>query len=338
MNDLEPPISFGDAINETQFGGSRAVLLGNGFSVAQSASFGYQDLLNESDIDKYPSLEKVFDNFDTVDFEKVIRHLENAGTVAQAYCRSLEATEYKTGAKEVRKQLIETIKKVHPHNFIPTQEIKSCGNFLKCFNEIYTLNYDLLLYWVLNSFTSPKIFSDGFGLGGKKNGLRGPFDTGGHCDVYNIHGGLHLFLSSDRDIDVHKATASGSNLLNSIETIISQQSRLPLYVAEGKWEQKLAKIKSVPYLNHCLEKLQGLSGTLFIFGHSGGGNDEHIYDAIFKSKIEAIYYCIYDKNQRPEVGGFLEKYRLDRWNRCNKNTIIKFVDASPGQMNIWGKS
>ena len=338
MNDSQQPISFVEAINETQFGGSRAVLLGNGFSVAQSASFGYKDLLNESDIDKYPSLEKVFDNFDTVDFEKVIRHLENAGTVAQAYCRSPEATEYITGAKEVRKQLIEAIEKVHPPDFdsIPLQEINNCGNFLKCFNKIFTLNYDLLLYWVLNNLRTPGLivprnFNDGFGLGKVINGLKGPFDTEkAWCDIYNIHGGLHLFQQPDQD--VHKAIASSNNLLSSIKNIISQQSQLPLYVAEGKWEQKLAKIKSVPYLNYCLEKLQGLSGTLFVFGHSGSGNDEHIYDAIFKSNIHKLYYCVYDFNKFSDISGLLQKCKTKKY---SKNIPIKYIDV--GQMNIWGK-
>ena len=341
-NMIQPEyIPFGIAINETA-PWNRAVLLGNGFSIAQSASFFYTNLRKVSGIDKNPILEKVFKNFDTVDFEKVMRHLENAGTVAEAYNRIPEATEYKTDAKEVRKHLIEAIEKVHPPDFdyIPPQEINSCGNFLKCFDKVFTLNYDLLLYWVLNSLRTPGLsslqnFSDGFGLGKVINGLKGPFDTEAWCDTYNIHGGLHLFQQPDRA--VHKAIASGNNLLSSIKDIIRQQSQLPLYVAEGKWEQKLAKIRSVPYLNYCLEELQGLSGTLFVFGHSGGSNDQHIYDAIFKSEIETLYYCIYDKSQRPTIGGLLEKYRLDRLNRRNRNTIIKFVDASPGHMSIWGK-
>ena len=335
----EQPISFGEAINETPSFGSRAVLLGNGFSIAQTGkSLTYSDLLEISGLDENSSLRKVFYNFDTVDFEKAIEYLYTAAKVAQSYGKKIEEQQYLAGAKEVREQLIEAIQAAHPPDFdsIPPREINSCGDFLKKFSNIFTLNYDLLLYWVLNNLRTPGLispqgFNDGFGLGAKKNGLQGPFSTKAHCNVYNVHGGLHLFQRHDDD--VYKAIANtGANLLNSIETIISQQSQLPLYVAEGTSKQKLAKIRSVPYLNHCLEELQGLSGALFVFGHSGDSNDEHIYDAIFKSEIEALYFCIYDFNKFSDISGLLQKCKTKKY---SKNIPIKYIDV--GQMNIWGK-
>ena len=334
MNDSQQPISFVEAINETQSFDNRSVLLGNGFSIAQvGKKLAYSNLLEVSGIDENHSLKNVFDKFDTYDFEKVIRYLEITDRVAQSYG---QRGKYQTDAEVVRQKLIEAIQKVHPPDFraIPEHEINSCVCFLKNFGKVFTLNYDLLLYWV--SICS-QAFQDGFLKGENFGRFRGPLDMSTECSIYNIHGGLHLFLSWPSR-DVYKAIANrGDNLLNSITNIIHEENWLPLYVAEGTFEQKLYKIKSVPYLNYCLEELQGLSGVLFVFGHSGDSNDEHIYDAIFKSEIETLYYCIYDKNQRPKVGGLLEKYRLDRWDRCNKNTIIKLVDASPGQMNVWGK-
>ena len=332
-------IPFGIAINEIQSFDNRSVLLGNGFSIAQvGKSLTYSDLLEISGLDENSSLRKVFYNFDTVDFEKAIEYLYTAAKVAQSYGKKIEEQQYLAGAKEVREQLIEAIQAAHPPDFdsIPPREINSCGDFLKKFSNIFTLNYDLLLYWVLNNLRAPGLispqgFNDGFGLGAKKNGLQGPFSTKAHCNVYNVHGGLHLFQRHDDD--VYKAIANtGANLLNSIETIISQQFQLPLYVAEGTSKQKLAKIRSIPYLNHCLEELQGLSGTLFIFGHSGDGNDEHIYDAIFKSNIHMLYYCVYDENQLPDILSLLQKCQSKKH---HKRIPIKFIDV--GQMNVWGK-
>ena len=330
-------ISFLEAIQEVQ-SCSRAVLLGNGFSIAQvGQSLAYSNLRKESDIDKKTSLESVFDTFNTSDFEKIIRYLETAEKVAQAYNREPEASEYKTDAKEVREQLIKAIKKVHPPDFdsIPPQEINSCVIFLKNFGKVFTLNYDLLLYWVL---ISSDAFIDGFGYGKREGSLWGPFNReafnmDGKGFFYNIHGGLHLFLSWPYR-DVYKAIANrGDNLLNSITNIIHEENRLPLYVAEGTFEQKLDKIRSVPYLNYCLEELQGLSGVLFVFGHSGNRTDEHIYDAIFKSRIATLYYCIYDATQLSEIRGLLEEYRT----KHNNYIPIKYIYAGPGYMNIWGK-
>ena len=333
MNDLEPPISFGDAMNETQFWGNRTVLLGNGFSIAQAGSFVYSNLLKESSIDQNSSLGNVFCKFGTVDFEKIIQSLEIAAKVAQAYSQKYLTEQYQAAAKEVRNQLIGAIKKVHPRDFrsIPEQEIKNCVHFLKSFGKVFTLNYDLLLYWVL---ISSDAFIDGFGYGKRKDPFFGPFNReafkmAGKGFFYNIHGGLHLFQWPDRD--VYKAIASrGDNLLDSITNIIGQHPELPLYVAEGTFEQKLDKIRSVPYLNYCFEELQGLSsGSLFIFGHSGNRTDEHIYDAIFKSKIKALYYCFYNEAQLPQVRGLFEECRTK-----HKNYIpIKYIDV--GQMNVW---
>ena len=330
-------ISFEDALEESKHH-YRAILLGNGFSIAQAGSLAYSDLLEVSGIDENSSLKKVFDNFETVDFEKVIKHLETASKVAQAYGQTSEAEQYKDDAKEVRQQLIEAIKKVHPSDSysIPSQKINSCRKFLKRFDKVFTLNYDLLLYWVLNSLRTRGVigsrdFSDGFGLGEENDGLKGPFNTDGYCDVYNIHGGLHLFQKPDGDI--YKAIASGSNLLSSITNIINQQSQRLLYIAEGTSKQKLKKIRSVLYLNHCLEELRGLHCTLFVFGHSGGINDEHIYDAIFQSGIQTLYYCIYDRGQSKYISRFLQQCQSK--NRNRKNISIKFIDV--GQMNIWGK-
>ena len=329
MNDFEPPISFEEAINEAQSFGSRAVLLGNGFSIAQTGkSLTYSNLLEISGLDENSSIRKVFYNFDTYDFEKVIRYLEIADKVAQSYG---QIGKYQTDAKGVRQKLIEAIQKAHPSDFraIPEHEINSCVCFLKNFSKIFTLNYDLLLYWV--SICS-QAFQDGFLKSENFGRFRGPFDMSAECSIYNIHGGLHLFLSWPSR-DVYKAIANrGDNLLNSITNIIHEENWLPLYVAEGTFKQKLYKIKSVPYLNYCFEELQGLSsGSLFIFGHSGNRTDEHIYDAIFKSKIKALYYCFYNETQLPEVRGLFEECRTK-----HKNYIpIKFIDARP--MNVWGK-
>ena len=318
-------IPFRIAINEIQSFDNRSVLLGNGFSIAQvGMKLAYSNLLDVSGIDENHSLKNVFDNFDTYDFEKVIRYLEITDRVARSYG---QIGKYQTDAEGVRQKLIEAIQKVHPSEFrdIPEHEINSCVCFLKNFGKVFTLNYDLLLYWV--SICS-QAFQDGFLKSENIGRFRGPFDMSAECSIYNIHGGLHLFLSPDRD--VYKAIAnSGDNLLDSITKTIRDENCLPLYVAEGTSQQKLGKIRSVPYLNYCLEELQGLSGALFVFGHSGNRTDGHIYDAIFKSKIEAIYYCFYDATQLSGIISLLEECRA----KHNKYIPIKYIDV--GQMNIW---
>jgi len=68
-------ISFDQAIKETQ-GQKRNLLLGNGFSIAQSGNdFTYNNLLEESDINEGTDIRNVFIQFETTDFEEVMSHL-----------------------------------------------------------------------------------------------------------------------------------------------------------------------------------------------------------------------------------------------------------------------
>lgn len=307
----------------------KTLLLGNGFSVAQTeGNFSYANLLSKCGLENEAPTRRVFAELDTVDFEEVIKSLEQAALVAIAYNKQDFSERLTTNAQQVREALITAIHEVHPDNFasIPPHEIESCSNFLRKFKEIYTLNYDLLLYWVSLHSGS---FSDGFGLGEESQGFRGPFKEEAHCSIYNVHGGLHLFVSRDRNVE--KRVAGAENLIEEISSTIRMQKRLPLFVAEGSTVQKLNKIRSVPYLKYCYERLFDIAGALFIFGHSIGDKDRHIYDAIFSSDIKSLYFCVF--NPTANLQGIKEQ--LAPFKERNKKIKVHYVDAS--NMNIWGK-
>lgn len=163
--------------------------------------------------------------------------------------------------------------------------------------------------------------------GNDKPGFIGPFKTDAYCNIFNIHGGLHLFLNSNSDVE-KKIYTNGANLLEEITQVITDQKRLPLYVTEGTSEQKLNKIRSVPYLNHCYEQLLNGSGIIFIFGHSILGKDTHIYDALFESGITDVYYCIYDITDLNKTKEEFAKYK-----ERNDKIKVHYIDVS--DFNIW---
>ena len=157
-------IKFNEALENTKYT-KKKLLLGNGFSISQTkGAFAYDNLLENSDIKKDRNLPRLFKDLKTNDFETVIRSLEGANVVATAYGDN-EAKKYKSEAEKVREYLIEVIRKVHPESLsnIPIEEINNCANYIKSFESIFTVNYDLLLYWV--SLTTEGVFKDGFGLG-----------------------------------------------------------------------------------------------------------------------------------------------------------------------------
>ena len=178
--------------------------------------------------------------------------------------------------------------------------------FLAHFSTVFTLNYDLLLYWVN---LEKQLLRDGFGLGKTNGAFHGPFSEGAHCHVYSLHGGLHLFDNGSGEI--MKAIDRGDGVIATITKTIASGRRFPVYVTEGSSSQKMRKINSVAYLRHCYDKLLENPAIMFVYGHSADENDAHIYNAIFRSGAEHLYFGIYqpDAAKLNALDGLLAKYQ-----------------------------
>ena len=297
-------ITFKEAINRTK-NIELSLLIGNGFSMPY---FRYENLLDHANFESESPVSKLFKNhFETVDFELVIRALEDAATVADAYDLSDNSRRFRNDANEVRKGLVHAVRKVH--HFL---DLCNCpldysypADFIRKFSKVFSLNYDLLLYFMnLDQYIS---LTDGFGLGESIGDFRGPFKKEAHCTMFNLHGGLHLFLKEDGQVE--KCIINEKNLISTISNTILNKNRLPLYVAEGKWEAKMKKINSVAYLRHCYDQLNSSEGVLFIYGHSANDNDSHIYNAIFKSNINHVYFSINNEQKLNEYDSQLSKFQ-----------------------------
>jgi hypothetical protein len=297
-------IAFEEALERTEKTENRVLLVGNGFSAQY---FSYKDLLEKSGLADDSSVRRLFDILDTFDFEAVVRALEAAVSVAKAYGHDTHADELEADAQMVREALVNAVKSTHPeHREDLGVKYASSAAFLAHFSTVFTLNYDLLLYWV----NLENLFlKDGFGLGERKGKLHGPFDTKARCSLYNLHGGLHLFDNGAGEI--MKATNDGSGVLATITDIIISKRRFPVYVAEGTSQQKMRKINSVGYLRHCYDNLRENSKAVFVYGHSAAENDAHIYRAIFKSKASHLYFGVYKPNKEKleQMDGRLASYQ-----------------------------
>ena len=312
-------IPFDKALDDTA-GKDRALLIGNGFSAQY---FNYETLLEKSGLEAGTSLRNLFDELDTVDFELVVRALEDAVVVETAYGKAEHAAELTADAQRTREALVKAVNDTHPaHKDELAFQYDSGAKFLAHFSTVFSLNYDLLLYW-LN--LEKLALRDGFGLGTKTGAGRflGPFREDADCHIFNLHGGLHLF--QDGAGGVLKALNTGDGVIATITKTISQDHRLPLYVAEGTSAAKMRKINSDAYLRHCYDTLRGNPATVFVFGHSAAENDEHIYRAVFASETEHVYFGIYQPNDDKlrELNGQLAKYRA----LGNRRIGYSFFDA-----------
>lgn len=312
---MEEALSFDEAIKPIH--GAKALLIGNGFSMARGGGeFSYSTLLEKCPLPQDHVIRKVFSALDTKDFEIVMRSIEHAGTIELIYGDKKRADQFIDDAKAVREALIQTIHEVHPgaHFEIPAEQGEACGKFLSRFDKIFTVNYDLLLYWVI--LRNTKGFTDGFGSGETVNGFR-TFSKNSSCNTFYLHGALHLFLNEKRD--TLKRVLTGSTIINDIAETIRARVQPPLIVAEGTANQKLSKIRSVPYLEYCFDQFSNLTGALIIFGLSATEKDFHIYDAICESfNLKKVVYCVHEPRNnldkiREELARYAERRRDIQW-------------------------
>src|SRR5262249_48305106 len=321
-------LSFADAIKASG-SNTRSALMGNGFSIAQAGGqFSYKTLLDRSGLaDKVP-IRNVFNVLETFDFERVMKALEDASQIELAYGENDRSKNFRHDAAAVREALILAVRTVHPgiHFEIPTAPRDACAVFLKRFHSIFTLNYDLLLYWVILHAATNE-FKDGFGLGEEIDGFR-TFTPGAYCNTYYLHGALHLFL--DAELQTQKRILTYTTIIDDIAMTIRQRSQLPLFVAEGTAAQKIARIRSIPYLTHCYDTLASIKGSLFIFGHAASDNDAHIYDAICRSEIEMVFVFVHNPEERLSI----MRERLARYTARRTNIEWSYVDAATAK--VWG--
>ncbi|NNG03492.1 MAG: DUF4917 family protein [Inquilinus sp.] len=323
-------ISYGDALAETR-AEVRHVLIGNGFSRAQSEDdrFAYSSLLEKSGLPDDHPIRNVFQQLNTVDFEAVVRALEHAALVEGAYGEDERARALGADATQLREALIHAVREVHPgiRFDVPEQQQTACAEFLSNYSKVFTLNYDLLLYWVVLHGARDH-HSDGFGLGEANGGFR-KFSEDAHCSVYFLHGALHLFL--DQQQDTEKRIVTGATIIDDITDTIRTGQRLPLFVAEGTSGQKQRKINSVPYLRYCYDQLGELEGSLFVLGHSADENDRHVYSAIENSDVERLYFFVHE----PEDNLATIREKLAVFRERNRNVAVQYIDAA--EANVWGR-
>ena len=155
MPDLEVK-SYDDIIKHLK-GRKKHLLLGNGFSMSYNKDiFSYNALSKFINGIKNKELQQLFEIVNTNNFELLTQQLDNAARIAKIFGADKKIVQKIKGASETLKtSLIEAIKELHPeHVFtIHDSKIKSCSKFLSTFlnndGQIFTTNYDLLLYWVL---------------------------------------------------------------------------------------------------------------------------------------------------------------------------------------------
>lgn len=351
-----PLMTFDDAIADSAEFARRHLLLGNGFSIACRADiFHYGSLFAQADFSGCPEVESVFDMLGTQDFEAAIRALENAALILPVYVPegAFAIAKMQAHAAALKEILIHTIAGNHPAVPPEIEDARfwACRAFLSHFlasgGQIFTLNYDLLLYWTLmhddDPLGAPVNLAKNDGFGNDEDEPDAEYvvwqgEVGAHdARVHFLHGALHLF-DSGSEIKKYTWVRKGVPLVEQAREAINNNA-YPLFVAEGTSAQKKAKIRHNAYLYQGFKQFTAnvRTGThcFFIFGHSLAANDDHILVRIARGRFKKLYVGIYgDPNSEENKRIMNRAHELAAQRHANAPLDVAFYDAATAQ--VWG--
>lgn len=286
-------------------------MLGNGFSMALFPEiFGYGSLAERANFENDVPVKRLFNALGTSDFEAVLKSLESAQVVGAAY--NLDAAQiqkFRDDAALVKDKLVQAIAGSHPAlpSDITEEQYKRCRTFLGNFDNIYTVNYDLLLYWALMHKIEgePDLpADDGFRSSpDEPDAEYVTWESHHSATVHFLHGALHLF-DSGATLRKYTWVRTGVRLMEQIRAALDQDL-FPLFVAEGSSKKKIERILHHGYLHRGFRSFESITGALFVYGHSLADNDDHFFDLLKRrtSRIVQLFVSIHgdlasEANQR----------------------------------------
>lgn len=285
---------FQDILNECD--GDKSILLGNGFGISfdnamGQNNFNWNSLLDLCDIEDGSELHELLSE-NHFDFELVHQKLNNTIDVLNLYDDSPALAEHLTEQIQyLREQLIVAVGESHPESFVRLRSrterlalddaIANCRGFLTEFDEVFSLNYDLLLYWVRCN-QRPNLGRDSF----TSLDSELVFSPSDRANFFFPHGSLFIYR------DGVSAIKSGSSrdypILARLEDNI-ERGKFPMCISEGTGKQKMDEIKKNHYLLYSYNRIKESTGTIFTFGCSFiDSKDSHIIEAMCLSSASKI--------------------------------------------------
>ena len=183
--------------------GRQHLLLGNGFSIACDPVFKYNNIFEFAKQHGLTSrIQALFDHFGTTNFELVARALEDVSFVGKLYGFIDESADLaiSDSVGDIKEALLAAIAQTHlstPDQISDSKKF-ACIAFLKPYENVFTTNYDLLLYWASmhGSAVGALEFQDGF-----RSSVEHPDANyvvfskrlGHNKGLFYMHGALHIF-------------------------------------------------------------------------------------------------------------------------------------------------
>lgn len=279
------------------------LLLGNGASIAIDKRLSYRSLYEQvcNSGKLNDELLSMFEHFETTNFEFILRLLLETSQVNEVL--NIEDAKTKEYYYELRGALISIIRDIHPTYQSVEHLLPQIAKFLENFKTIFSLNYDLLVYWSMlvgNDDLKCQWFKDCFVNGEFERDFHYLYKpllpAEGSTLVFYPHGSLFLAADIYGD-EVKLSRAIEDCLLEAILSKWQEKDYIPLFVSEGGTTAKFRAITRSNYLSTVYDSaLTKITGSLVIYGWSASEQDEHIFNAIDHRDITNIAISVYTKD------------------------------------------
>lgn len=281
--------------------GRTHLLLGNGFSIACQKTFAYGSLYEYAKKSGFSDrVVRLFGRLGTNNFEGVMRLLEDGDWVSEEYemvTKDGRASEMLSDLEAVKNGLLKAVADTHPDqtNGVTDERKACCADFLEPYHNVFSANYDLLLYWVEMHALDKLQGRDGFRADPDNHDADYVVFSeriGGDKGIFFIHGALHIYVANG-EVRKHTWSRTQKSLIESIRESLTK-GQYPLFVAEGMHEKKLEQIQRSGYLSYCLGKLERIQNALVVYGLSFGDSDGHITEVVAKNKdLKTLFVGLY---------------------------------------------
>jgi hypothetical protein len=327
----------------SQAGKKPHLLLGNGFSRAcRDDIFAYGALFERADFKKCSKkARQAFEALKTSDFEVVMRALRDTATLLQLYGGDVHErlrTRLLEDAEALREVLVHAIADSHPSQpgDISPESYGRCRAFLERFADVYTLNYDLLLYWaIMQEELLPEVsLDDGFRTpdAGPSEYVTWEVEKTDKQSVFYLHGALHIF-DAGHEVQKYTWVNTGIRLIDQIRSAL-EQGLYPLFVAEGDSARKLARIKHSDFLARSYRSFAKIAGTLVVFGHSFADNDAHILQRIRRGRIAQLLVGVHGDPESTANKRLIREAKGLANGRPDKHPLmVEFFDSA--SVEVW---
>lgn len=279
------------------------IILGNGASMAISQKFSYKSLFEhvtqtESLVD---DIQRLFDFFNTSDFELILKIVWQATNVNKSLGIADERT--REAYLKVRDCLIKAVREVHPEHDEVLDSLPKIYEFIKNFDTVISLNYDLIPYWAIThglGIEDGHVFKDCF-ISGEFNSdwkrFRQPIGREKRVSlVFYPHG--NLVLCRNKIEEETKLRSKSAGLLESVLSAWESEEYVPLFVSEGTKNQKVRSIQGSHYLSTVYrEVLPAPKYNIVIYGWAIGEHDIHILNRLYDPLLIRVAVSVYGGDQ-----------------------------------------